>query len=86
MLAREPGVSREEAEAARPSEPRDDPGMLMIDPDECIGCGACETECPVAAIHEIEALSPEDEGWAWANRFLTQALSPAARDAQRCRR
>ena len=24
----------------------DDVGMLMIHPDECINCGACETECP----------------------------------------
>jgi len=23
---------------------------LFIDPDECIDCGACEPECPVAAI------------------------------------
>lgn len=24
--------------------------FLTIDPDECIDCGACEPECPVAAI------------------------------------
>ena len=24
--------------------------MLVIDPDECIDCGDCETECPVEAI------------------------------------
>jgi ferredoxin len=28
--------------------------MLVIDPDECIDCGACEPECPV------EAVFPED--------------------------
>ena len=28
--------------------------MLVIDPDECIDCGACEPECPV------EAITPED--------------------------
>lgn len=27
-------------------------GMLIIHPDECINCGACETECPVEAIYE----------------------------------
>lgn len=28
------------------------PGIQMfIDPDECIDCGACEAECPVAAIY-----------------------------------
>ena len=29
-----------------------DLGMLVIHPDECINCGACETECPVEAIYE----------------------------------
>ena len=27
-------------------------GMLVIHPDECIHCGACEPECPVEAIFE----------------------------------
>ncbi len=26
--------------------------MLVINPDECIDCGACEPECPVNAIFE----------------------------------
>ncbi len=26
--------------------------MLLINPDECIDCGACEPECPVDAIFE----------------------------------
>ena len=29
-----------------------DVGMLVIHPDECIHCGACEPECPVDAIYE----------------------------------
>ena len=29
-----------------------DAGMLVIHPDECIHCGACEPECPVDAIYE----------------------------------
>lgn len=29
--------------------------MLVINPDECIDCGACEPECPVDAIkHEAD--------------------------------
>lgn len=27
-----------------------DESMLYIDPDVCIDCGACESECPVSAI------------------------------------
>lgn len=29
--------------------------MLVINPDECTDCGACEAECPVEAIY------PDDE-------------------------
>jgi ferredoxin len=30
--------------------------MLVIDPTECIDCGACEPECPVEAIFPEDAL------------------------------
>jgi ferredoxin len=30
--------------------------MLVIDPGECIDCGACEPECPVEAIYPEDAL------------------------------
>jgi NAD-dependent dihydropyrimidine dehydrogenase PreA subunit len=33
--------------------------MLVVDPQECIDCGACEPECPVEAIVPADAL-PED--------------------------
>ena len=29
----------------------EDAEMLVIDPDECIDCGACIPECPVQAIY-----------------------------------
>ena len=32
---------------------------LVIDPDECIDCGACEPECPVEAIFAEEDLPEE---------------------------
>ena len=35
--------------------------MLVINPDECIDCGACEPECPVNAIFEEDDLP---EKWA----------------------
>ena len=28
----------------------------MIDPEECIDCGACEPECPVEAIYPEDAV------------------------------
>lgn len=30
--------------------------MLVIDPEECIDCAACEPECPVEAIYPADAL------------------------------
>jgi ferredoxin len=34
---------------------REGPNFLVIDPDECIDCDACVSECPV------EAIFPDDE-------------------------
>ena len=33
--------------------------MLVIHPDECIDCGACEPECPVDAIYDEDELPEE---------------------------
>jgi len=38
---------------------REMPTYLIIDPDECIDCGACIPECPVEAIFE-ESEVPDD--------------------------
>ena len=32
------------------------PNFLVIDPEECIDCGACEPACPVEAIFEEDAV------------------------------
>lgn len=35
----------------------DDVGVqLFIDPEECIGCAACVTECPVDAIYDEDSV------------------------------
>ena len=36
------------------------PNILVIDPDECIDCTLCETECPVNAIYAEDDV-PEDQ-------------------------
>jgi len=36
------------------------PNMLVIDPDECIDCTLCESECPAEAIMSEDDL-PEDQ-------------------------
>ena len=33
--------------------------QLFINPEECIGCGACEPVCPVAAIFPEDAVPEE---------------------------
>jgi len=46
------GMSKEELEGK----------MLYINPDECIDCGACLPECPVAAIYDSEEQAIEKDG------------------------
>lgn len=44
-----------------------DEGMLYIDPDECIDCGACEPECPVEAIFEESEVPDDQQQWIQIN-------------------
>lgn len=49
--------------------------MLVIDPEECIDCGACEPVCPVEAISEDRRVAEGEEDFADDNRaFFTEAL------------
>ena len=46
--------------------------MLVIDPEECIDCGACEPECPVEAIFPEDAVPVKWEpfvkiNYAWSD-------------------
>ena len=43
------------------------PNQLYIHPDECIDCGACEPECPVAAIFPEESVPAEWAGYTQIN-------------------
>lgn len=62
----------------------DDEGMLMIHPDECIHCGACETECPVEAIFEDTGVPDNLKEFVEINASETGALSDEELDAVRC--
>ena len=42
--------------------------QLFIDPEECIDCGACETECPVGAIYLDEDVPDEYRRYIALNR------------------
>jgi ferredoxin len=48
------------------------PNFMVIDPEECIDCALCESECPVSAI------KPEDELTAQEQIFLSLNAELAA--------
>jgi ferredoxin len=50
--------------------------MLVIDPEECIDCGACEPECPVEAIFPEDALPEKWEPFVKIN-YAFEAGIPA---------
>lgn len=62
----------------------EDVGMLMIHPDECINCGACETECPVEAIFEDTGVPEEDKEFIKIAEDETTSLTDEGLDAARC--
>ena len=46
--------------------------ILIIDPEECIDCGACEPECPVEAIFPEDALPQKWEPFVKINYAYDQ--------------
>ena len=61
-----------------------DYGMLMIHADECINCGACETECPVEAIYEDSCVPEKWNKFVAINSDVTLAMSDDELDKTRC--
>jgi len=47
--------------------------FLVINPDECIDCGACEPECPVNAIFEEDDLPEKWHKYMEINERLGQS-------------
>lgn len=60
-----------------------DVGMLIIHPDECIHCGACEPECPVDAIYEDDDVPSEWEGFVQLNSKIAESFSDEELDKNR---
>lgn len=66
-----------------PKDDGDDVGMLVINPDECINCGACETECPVEAIYEDTGVPEDMQEFIKMNEDAIREMSPAEFEANR---
>jgi ferredoxin len=49
--------------------------MLVIDPEECIDCGACEPECPVEAIYPGDAVPEKWEPFIVVNAAYAQGIA-----------
>jgi ferredoxin len=49
---------------------------LVINPDECIDCGACEPECPTTAIFEESALPEKWNMYVEINNVFSGATAP----------
>lgn len=48
--------------------------MLVIDPNECIDCSACEVECPVQAIIADDEAGPEWDPWIGINAAIVDGV------------
>jgi ferredoxin len=53
--------------------------MLVIDPEECIDCGACEPECPVEAIFPEDAVPAKWDPFIRINYAYGEGLPEVAR-------
>ena len=51
---------------------REGPNMLVIDPDECIDCTLCVSECPVEAIFAEDDVPPAQRPFIELNRELAR--------------
>ena len=54
---------------------------LVIDPDDCIDCGACMPECPVEAIF-ADVDVPEDEEY-WIDRNANESIDAVIAEGDR---
>ena len=57
--------------------------MLVINPDECISCGLCVPECPVAAIFAMDDVPESELSYIDKNRDFFTSKSQEELDALR---
>jgi ferredoxin len=57
--------------------------MLYIDPNECIGCGACITECPVEAIFDVADVPAQWQPFIALNAERAVTLKPGGNITQK---
>ncbi|MBL7662129.1 ferredoxin family protein [bacterium] len=69
--------------AGRDPQKSGDIGMLVIHPDECIHCGACEPECPVDAIYEDGDVPEKWKDYIELNSQVVQKYQDGELDANR---
>ena len=55
---------------------REGPNFLVIDPDECIDCGVCVTECPVEAIFAEGNVAEDQQEFIALNAELAKVWKP----------
>tara|TARA_B100001113_G_scaffold232201_1_gene190745 strand:- start:456 stop:734 length:279 start_codon:yes stop_codon:yes gene_type:complete len=60
---------------------READNYLVIDPDECIDCAACVTECPVEAIFADTDVPEDQELWIERNEAESPDLPTAEGDS-----
>ena len=60
---------------------READNYLVIDPDECIDCAACVTECPVEAIFADTDVPEDQESWIERNEEESPDLPTAEGDS-----
>ena len=60
---------------------READNYLVIDPDECIDCAACVTECPVEAIFADTDVPEDQESWIERNEVESPDMPIAEGDS-----
>lgn len=48
--------------------------MLVIHPEECIDCAACEPACPVDAISPAEGVAPDERAFIAVNAAIMDGV------------